>query len=93
MQSRNGVVWLLLQVPFKLNCPVPGMFRWVTTNIARWDPSIAWPTDLDCEFEWNTAMKTFDGELQLLQVQAWVQQQGLLQGQIRMFFATRGLGA
>jgi hypothetical protein len=60
------VVWLLLQVPFKVNCPVPGMFRWVTTNIARWDPSIAWPTDLDCEFTWNTAMKTFDGALQQL---------------------------
>uniref|UniRef100_A0A383WAS0 EGF-like domain-containing protein n=1 Tax=Tetradesmus obliquus TaxID=3088 RepID=A0A383WAS0_TETOB len=48
-------------VPFKVNCPVPGMFRWVTTNIARWDPSIAWPTDLDCELSWNTAIKTFDG--------------------------------
>ncbi|KAF6250306.1 hypothetical protein COO60DRAFT_896848 [Scenedesmus sp. NREL 46B-D3] len=48
-------------VPFKVNCPVPGMFRWVTTNIARWDPSIAWPTDLDCEFTWNTALKSFDG--------------------------------
>ncbi len=50
-----------LQVPFTVNCPVPGRFRWVTTNIARWDPSIEWPTDLDCTFEWNTALKSFDG--------------------------------
>lgn len=50
-----------LQVPFTVNCSVPGLFRWVTTNIARWDPTIEWPTDLDCSFEWNTALKSFDG--------------------------------
>eukprot|EP00878_Enallax_costatus_P008876 GHUV01009278.1.p1 GENE.GHUV01009278.1~~GHUV01009278.1.p1 ORF type:complete len:812 (+),score=180.05 GHUV01009278.1:182-2617(+) len=48
-------------VPFTITCPVPGLFRWVTTNIARWDPTIQWPTDLDCKFEWNTALKSFDG--------------------------------
>eukprot|EP00775_Hariotina_reticulata_P009988 gene9988-10143_t len=48
-------------MPFKINCAVPGLFRWVTTNIARWDPMISWPTDLDCSFQWNTKLKTFDG--------------------------------
>lgn len=50
------------QVPFSLSCKTPGRFRWVTTNIARFDPSIDWPTDLDCSFDWNKALKAYDGE-------------------------------
>jgi len=53
-------------VPFTLSCPVPGRSRWVTTTIFRFDPAIDWPTDLECEFKWNAALKTFDGE-QLVQ--------------------------
>ncbi|KAI8474284.1 MAG: hypothetical protein J3K34DRAFT_456831 [Monoraphidium minutum] len=48
-------------VPFTLGCPVPGLGRWVTTTIYRFDASIEWPPDLDCAFKWNTALKTFDG--------------------------------
>eukprot|EP00775_Hariotina_reticulata_P009083 gene9083-9253_t len=48
-------------VPFTLSCNVPGRLRWVTTNIARFDPVIEWPTDLDCTFNWNKDLKTFDG--------------------------------
>jgi hypothetical protein len=51
-----------VQVPFTLSCGTPGRLRWVTTNIARFDPSIDWPTDLDCQFEWNKALKTYDGK-------------------------------
>jgi len=40
--------------------------RWVTTNIARFDPVIEWPTDLDCTFNWNKDLKTFDGKLALM---------------------------
>ncbi|KAF8068259.1 hypothetical protein HT031_001946 [Scenedesmus sp. PABB004] len=48
--------------PFTVDCPgVPGALRWVTTNIARWDPAINWPTDLDCAVTWNVGLKTFDG--------------------------------
>lgn len=50
------------QVPFTLSCGTPGRLRWVTTNIARFDPSIDWPTDLDCKFEWNKGLKSYDGE-------------------------------
>jgi hypothetical protein len=49
------------QVPFTLTCGAPGRLRWVTTNIARFDPVGPWPSDLDCEFKWNTALATFDG--------------------------------
>ncbi|KAF8063719.1 hypothetical protein HT031_003574 [Scenedesmus sp. PABB004] len=49
-------------VPFSLTCgSVPGRLRWVTTSIARWDPAIDWPTDLDCALAWNAALETFDG--------------------------------
>ncbi|KAI8474281.1 MAG: hypothetical protein J3K34DRAFT_375003 [Monoraphidium minutum] len=48
-------------VPFTLGCPVPGLGRWVTTTIYRFDASVEWPPDLDCAFKWNTALKTFDG--------------------------------
>lgn len=49
------------QVPFTLTCGTPGRLRWVTTNIARFDPSVDWPTDLACEFKWNQGLKSFDG--------------------------------
>lgn len=50
------------QVPFTLgSCAVPGLGRWVTTSIYRFDASMDWPTDLDCLFKWNTGLKTFDG--------------------------------
>lgn len=48
-------------VPFTLSCSVPGLTRWVTTTIYRFDPLIDWPADLDCTLKWNTALKTFDG--------------------------------
>lgn len=50
-----------LQVPFTLSCGTPGRLRWVTSNIARFDPSVEWPTDLACTFDWNQDLKTFDG--------------------------------
>jgi hypothetical protein len=50
-----------LQVPFSLSCNTPGRLRWVTTNIARFDPSVDWPADLACAFRWNTALKAYDG--------------------------------
>lgn len=59
--SPSFLRWIL-QVPFTLSCGTPGRLRWVTTNIARFDPSIDWPTDLDCQFEWNKALKTYDGK-------------------------------
>jgi hypothetical protein len=52
---------LVLQVPFSLSCGMPGRLRWVTTNIARFDPLVEWPTDLACSFDWNKALKSFDG--------------------------------
>lgn len=52
---------MLPQLPFTLGCPVPGLSRWVTTTIFRFDPLIDWPADLDCALKWNTALKTFDG--------------------------------
>ncbi|GBF96122.1 hypothetical protein Rsub_08870 [Raphidocelis subcapitata] len=48
-------------VPFNLSCGVPGLSRWVTTTIYRFDPAVDWPTDLDCPFTWNAGLKTFDG--------------------------------
>lgn len=50
-----------LQVPFRLSCGTPGRLRWVTTNIARFDPSVEWPADLDCSFDWNRGLKSYDG--------------------------------
>ncbi|KAG2489968.1 hypothetical protein HYH03_011597 [Edaphochlamys debaryana] len=47
--------------PFTLSCAVPGKARWVSTTIYRFDPDIEWPTDLDCEVEWNTGLKAWDG--------------------------------
>lgn len=55
---------MCLQVPFTLSCGTPGRLRWVTTNIARFDPSVEWPSDLNCKFEWNKALKSYDGEAQ-----------------------------
>jgi hypothetical protein len=49
------------QVPFTLGCGVPGLSRWVTTTIFRFDPLIDWPADLACELKWNAALKSFDG--------------------------------
>ncbi|GLI63593.1 hypothetical protein VaNZ11_006598 [Volvox africanus] len=48
-------------VPFRLSCNWPGKLRWVTTSIARYDPSEPWPSNLQCFVLWNTALKTFDG--------------------------------
>ncbi|GIL86136.1 hypothetical protein Vretimale_13856 [Volvox reticuliferus] len=49
------------KLPFSLSCPMPGKFRWVTTSIARFDPDVDWPTDLDCNLNWATALTTYDG--------------------------------
>ena len=69
----------MLQVPFSINCnapsgTVPGDIRWVTTNIARFDPLVDWPPDLSCAFRWNKELKTYDGEraLETLAL-AWVE--------------------
>ncbi|GLI68405.1 hypothetical protein VaNZ11_012792 [Volvox africanus] len=48
-------------LPFSLSCPVPGRFRWVTTSIARFDPDVDWPTDLDCTLNWVTTLTAYDG--------------------------------
>ncbi|KAF6261957.1 hypothetical protein COO60DRAFT_1458856 [Scenedesmus sp. NREL 46B-D3] len=48
-------------VPFTLSCGMPGRLRWVTTNIARFDPLVEWPSDLACSFNWNKGLKSFDG--------------------------------
>lgn len=48
-------------VPFRLTCGVPGRLRWVTTSIARFDPSVEWPPDLDCAFEWSLGLRSWDG--------------------------------
>ncbi|WIA22673.1 hypothetical protein OEZ86_009641 [Tetradesmus obliquus] len=48
-------------VPFSLSCGMPGRLRWVTTNIARFDPLVEWPSDLACSFDWNKGLKSFDG--------------------------------
>lgn len=47
--------------PFSTTCGIPGRTRWVTTSIARFDPSVEWPPDLRCSFSWNVALKAFDG--------------------------------
>lgn len=49
-------------VPFTLSCSTPGRLRWVTTSMARFDPSVDWPTDLSCNFQWNTKLRSWDGE-------------------------------
>ncbi|GLI68394.1 hypothetical protein VaNZ11_012780 [Volvox africanus] len=49
------------KLPFSLSCPVPGRFRWVTTSIARFDPNVDWPTDLDCTLNWVTTLTAYDG--------------------------------
>uniref|UniRef100_A0A7S3VJT0 Alpha-2-macroglobulin domain-containing protein n=1 Tax=Dunaliella tertiolecta TaxID=3047 RepID=A0A7S3VJT0_DUNTE len=50
------------KIPFSLSCSkLPGRFRWVTTNIARFDPETSWPTDLDCTFSFNSNLTSFDG--------------------------------
>ncbi len=41
---------------------MPGKVRWVTTTIARFDPDVDWPTDLDCSFKWNKGLTSYDGE-------------------------------
>lgn len=40
---------------------VPGRFRWVTTAIARFDPSIDWPAELKIEVAPVDGLTTFDG--------------------------------
>lgn len=50
-----------LQVPFNLSCPMPGKFRWVTTTIARFDPNVDWPTDINCTLDFNKELTTYDG--------------------------------
>ncbi|KXZ56112.1 hypothetical protein GPECTOR_2g994 [Gonium pectorale] len=51
---------------FRLSCPMPGKLRWVTTTIARFDPNMDWPTDLECNLVWNTSLTSYDGlKLQL----------------------------
>lgn len=51
--------------PFNLSCnslqPLPGSRRWVTTNIARFTPAIAWPSDLSCTLQWNESLTSWDG--------------------------------
>ncbi|KAG2434214.1 hypothetical protein HXX76_007940 [Chlamydomonas incerta] len=49
------------KLPFRLNCPVPGKARWVTTTIARFDADVDWPTDLDCELTWTAGLTSYDG--------------------------------
>jgi uncharacterized membrane protein YsdA (DUF1294 family) len=49
------------QTPFRLSCGVPGKTRWVATSIARFDPDVDWPTDLDCSFVWNAGLRAYDG--------------------------------
>ncbi|GIL54024.1 hypothetical protein Vafri_9574 [Volvox africanus] len=49
------------KLPFSLSCPVPGKSRWVTTSIARFDPDVDWPTDLDCTLIWVTTLTAYDG--------------------------------
>jgi hypothetical protein len=53
---------VLPQVPFTFSVPVPGQLRWATTYIARFDPDVAWPTDLDFNLIWNTNLTTYDGK-------------------------------
>ena len=53
-----------LKTPFRLSCGVPGKARWVTTSIARFDPDVDWPSDLDCSFVWNAALRAYDGATQ-----------------------------
>jgi hypothetical protein len=38
--------------PFRfVGAKVPGKIRWVTTSIARYDPDLDWPPDLDFQVE------------------------------------------
>jgi hypothetical protein len=43
-----------------LRASVPGKLRWVTTSIARFDPTNEWPTDLDFSVSVKN-ITTFDG--------------------------------
>jgi hypothetical protein len=45
---------------------VPGKSRWVTTSIARFDPDLDWPTDLDCQLVWSAQLISYDGKLESL---------------------------
>lgn len=56
--------------PFTVSCngqkQVPATQRWVTTNIARFDPAVPWPSDLSCTLQWNASLTSWDGaQLQL----------------------------
>ncbi|KAK9809200.1 hypothetical protein WJX72_011244 [[Myrmecia] bisecta] len=49
------------QIPFTFSKAIPGDWRWVTTYIARWDPAVDWPTDLNITLNWNTNLTAYDG--------------------------------
>ncbi|KAK9803301.1 hypothetical protein WJX72_010340 [[Myrmecia] bisecta] len=54
------------QIPLTFSNAIPGNWRWVTTYIARWVPTVDWPTDLNITLSWNTNLTAYDGaKLQL----------------------------
>ena len=47
--------------PFSISPPVACKLRWVTTSIARFDPHVDWPPDLELTLTINPALHAFDG--------------------------------
>jgi len=59
-------------IPFTFNgANVPGKTRWVTTSIARFDPDIDWPADLDFTVTVN-ALTSFEGRVVTSKSQRYV---------------------
>ena len=48
-------------IPFTLDPPVPGRFRWVSTTIARFDPSSSWPPELDLTLSLKPGLASYTG--------------------------------
>ena len=47
--------------PFTLSPPVDGRLRWVTTSVARFDPSSDWPPELSLTLALNPGLRSVDG--------------------------------
>ena len=59
-------------MPFTLDPPVDGKFRWVSTTVARFDPSASWPPELDLTLALNSDLASYTGvALSSSSTQSW----------------------
>ncbi|KAL3929040.1 MAG: hypothetical protein SGPRY_002129 [Prymnesium sp.] len=47
--------------PLLIHPNIEGTFRWVTTSVARFDPSHEWPAELEVSVHLNPQMRGYDG--------------------------------